>query len=96
MDGLKVLRTMKPTRLSELRFCPRSVTHGLRSALPFVTHDRSTLVTKAVILRPPRVAQRHHFDYTFHCSELQSVDFTAASWHEHDSAAVDATSASLS
>ena len=83
-------------RLSEVRFCPRSVTHGLRSALPFVTHDRATLVTKAVILRPPRVAQRHHVDYAFHCSELQSVDFTAASWHEHDSAAVDATAAGLS
>jgi len=30
-DGPKVRRTMKPTRLSEVRFCPRSVTHGLRS-----------------------------------------------------------------
>ena len=66
----------------------------LLGELRFATKDGSTLVTNAALRRPPNVAQRHHFDYTFHCSELQSVDFTAASWHEHDSAAVDATSVS--
>ena len=44
--------------------------------------------------RPPSVAQRHQIDYTFRCPELSAVNFTAASWHRHKPAAVDATSAS--
>jgi hypothetical protein len=39
--------------------------------------------------------RRHQLDYTIHWPELWSVDFPAASWNQDDSAAGDASSASL-
>ncbi len=65
----------------------------LDSRLSFLHNDGSTLVTNAALRRPPNVAQRHQFDYTFGRPELPSVNFTAASWHRHKTAAVDATAA---
>ena len=67
----------------------------LLGELRFATKDGSSLGTNAALRRPPSVAHRHQFDYTFGCPELPSVNFTAASWHRHKPAAVDATAASL-
>ena len=93
VDGLKVRRTMKPTQFRRLHFCPRSVTPYARSRNFQLAHDGSSLGTNAALRRPPSVAQRHQFDYTFGCPELPSVNFTAASWHRQKHAAVDATAA---
>jgi len=59
----------------------------LLGELRFATKDGSFLVTNR---RPPSFDQRHQIDYTFRCPELPAVNFTAASWHGHKPAAVDA------
>ena len=66
----------------------------LLGELRFATKDGSSLGTNAALRRPPSVAQRHQIDYIFRCARLPSVYSTAASWHRHKPAAVDATSAS--
>jgi hypothetical protein len=63
----------------------------LLGELRFATKDGSSSVTNAALRRPPSVAQRHQFDYTLGYPELPAVNFTAASWHRHKPAAVDAT-----
>jgi len=60
----------------------------LDSRLSFLHNDGSTLVTNAALRRPPNVAHRHQFHYTFGCPELTSVTFTDASCHRHKTAAV--------
>ena len=60
------------------------------SLLCYLANCGSSSVTNAALRRPPSVAQRHQFDYTPGCPELPAVNFTAASWHRHKPAAVDA------
>ena len=63
----------------------------MNSSYRVLTQDGSTLLTNAAIRRPPIVAPRHQFDHAFHCSELRSVDFTAAANDNPVVRAVDAT-----
>ena len=68
----------------------------MNSSYRVLTQDGSSLVTNAAIRRPPNIAPRHQFDHAFDCSELRSVDFTAAANDNPVVRAVDATAASFS
>jgi hypothetical protein len=56
-----------------MTFCHESL-----GAKRFLHPDGLTLVTNAALRRPPSIAQRHQYDYAFHCPELRSVESTAA------------------
>ena len=56
-----------------------------------LTQVGSTLVTNAVLRRPPKATPAPSVDYTTHWPELRSVDFTAAAEDNFSVMAVDAS-----